>query len=58
MAFWVQVHDILIHYMSKVVAEDICSSIGEVCSFETHLMEERGCFVRVRVLVDVSRPLC
>lgn len=28
--FWVQVHDIPIHFMSKRVAESICNIIGEV----------------------------
>lgn len=57
-SFWVQVYDIPIRYMTKEVAEEICSSVGEVCRSETHLTEEGGCFVRVRVRVDVTQPLC
>ena len=44
--------------MSKEVAEDICSSMGEVGHPESHPTEEGGCCVRVRVKVDVTQPLC
>ena len=57
-SLWVQVYDIPIRYMTKEVAEEICSSVGEVCHSETHPTEEGGCFVRVRVKVDVTQPLC
>ena len=57
-SFWVQVYDIPIRYMTKEVAEEICSSVGEVCRSETHPTEEGGCFVQVRVRVDVTQPLC
>ena len=53
-----QVYDIPIRYITKEVAEDICSSVGEVCHLETHPTEEGGCFVRARVRVDVTQPLC
>ena len=57
-SFWVQVYDIPIRYMTKEVAEEICSSVGEVCHLETHPTEEGGSCVRVRVRVDVNQPLC
>ena len=44
--------------MSKEVAEDICSSMGEVGLLEFHPTEEGGRFVRVRVRLDVTKPLC
>ena len=44
--------------MTKEVAKEICSSMGEVCHSETHPTEEGGCFVCVRVKVDVTQPLC
>ena len=28
--FWVQVHDILVRFMTRKVAEEICDTIGEV----------------------------
>ena len=57
-SLWVQVYDIPIRYMTKEVAEEICSSVGEVCHSKTHPTEEGGCFVCVRVRVDVTQPLC
>ena len=57
-SFCVQVYDIPIRYMTKEVAEEICSLVGEVCRSKTHPTEEGGCFVRVRVKVDVTQPLC
>ena len=44
--------------MTEEVAEEICSSVGEVCHLETHPTEEGGYFVRVRARVDVTQPLC
>ena len=44
--------------MTKEVVEEICSCVGEVCHSETHPTEEGGCFVHVRVRVDVTQPLC
>ena len=57
-SLWVQVYDIPIRYMSKEVAEDIYSSMGEVGLSEFHPTEEGGCFVHVRVRLDVTKPLC
>ena len=56
-SFWVQVYDIPISYMTKEVAKDLCSSVGEVCRSNTQPTEEGGCFVQVRVRVDVTQPL-
>nr|XP_023920447.1 uncharacterized protein At4g02000-like [Quercus suber] len=57
-SLWVQVFDIPVRYMTKEVAEDICSSVGEVCLSKIHPTEVGGSFVRVRVRVDVTQPLC
>ena len=57
-SLWVQVFDIPVRYMSKETAEDICSSMGEVGLSEFHPSEEGGRFVRVRVRVDITKPLC
>ncbi|XP_065633017.1 uncharacterized protein At4g02000-like [Quercus suber] len=57
-SLWVQVFDIPVRYMTKEVAKDICSSVGEVCLSKTHPTEVGGSFVRVRIRVDVTQPLC
>ena len=54
--FWVQVYDIPIRFMNKVVAEGICLGIGEVCLSDPYEMEG-GNFMRVRVVIDISKPL-
>ena len=54
--FWVQVYDIPINFMNKMVAEGLCSGIGEVCSSNFSVMEG-GDHVHVRVILDISKPL-
>ena len=55
--FWVQVHEILVRFMNKAVAEGICKTMGEVSCSTKAPTEECGSFMRVRVLVDISHPL-
>ena len=43
--------------MNKMVAKGICSGIGEVCPSEFSIMEG-GDHVCVRVILDISKPLC
>ena len=54
--FWVQVYDIPFRFANKVVVEGICSSIGEICPSNFSVMEG-GDFMRVRVILDISKPL-
>ena len=54
-SFWVQVHDISVRFMNPKVAEGICSIVGTVPMAETEM--NGGSFMRVRVSVDVTRPL-
>ena len=57
-SFWVQVHDIPIRFMTREVAENICDTIGTVCRSIGGVDEDRGRFMRVKVKLDISLPLC
>lgn len=56
--FWVQVHDIPVRFMTRAVAKEICDTIGEVQKSTREVDEEGGHFIKVRVLIDISLPLC
>lgn len=56
--FWVQVHDIPIHFMTKAVAEEICVIVGDVCRLIGGVDEDGGSYIRVKVTLDISLPLC
>ncbi|XP_075665196.1 uncharacterized protein At4g02000-like [Castanea sativa] len=56
--FWVQVHGIPVRFMNKEVAEGLCETVGQVCHLHNAPTEDGGSFMRVRVLVDISLPLC
>ena len=58
MAFWVQVHEIPIRFMSKETAESICDIIGGVTRSVKAFVDEGGNFVCVRVVVDIAQQLC
>ena len=56
--FWVLVHDIPVRFRTKTIAEKICGAVGLV-NTNTDASEVMGDgFVRVRVAIDVSQPLC
>ena len=57
-SFWVQVHDIPIRFMNKTVAESICEFVGKVCHLIDEVDKEGGSFMRVKVTLDISLPLC
>ena len=56
--FWVQVHDIPFRYMTKQMAECLCDIIGEVQKSLGAVDDEGGHFMRVRVTLDLTLPLC
>ena len=58
MALWVQVHNIPLGYMDRVTAEEICSTVGKVVQTEGIRGSGGDGFIRVRVIVDISQPLC
>ena len=56
--FWIQVHDLPVRLQTRAVAEKICGTAGLVDknSEEGEIMGDG--FIRVRVKVDISKPLC
>ena len=44
--------------MNNRVAEGLCETAGQVCHLQSAPTEDGGSFMRVRVLVDISQPLC
>ena len=40
------------------MAEDICEIVGEVQKSARAVDDDSGLFIRVRVLIDISLPLC
>ena len=44
--------------MTKEVAENICDIIGEVQKSVDVVTDEGGHFIRVRVMIDNTLPLC
>lgn len=49
-------HGIPVKFMTTTVAESLCETVGQVQ--KQSQTEECGGFMRVRVLVDVTQPLC
>ena len=57
--FWIQIHDLPIRSSSLTVAKEIVSLAGVVDEGETEGEDpENYNFVRVRVAVDITKPLC
>lgn len=56
--FWVQVHDIRIQFRNRRVVENICEAIGKVNVMLDENKFEGDGFVRIRVTIDISKPLC
>ena len=55
-SFWVQVHNIPVRFMNQKMAEGICSTVGMVIR-KPDMEVDGGSFIRVRVSMDVTRPL-
>ena len=56
--FWVQVHEIPIRFRTQKIAEKIYETIGTVSRPTDNTEVEGDGFIRVRVRVDTSKPLC
>ncbi|XP_030970080.1 uncharacterized protein LOC115990383 [Quercus lobata] len=56
--FWIQVHDLPVWRLVTEVAEALCQSAGRVIQSKDRSEMECGDFMRIRVEVDVHKPLC
>lgn len=56
--FWVQVHGIPVKFMTKIVAESLCETVGQVQNQPPTRTEECRGFMQVRVLLDVTQLVC
>ena len=56
--FWVQVHEILVRFRTQKIAEKIYETIGTVSRPTDNTEVQGDGFIRVRVRVDISKPLC
>ena len=56
-AFWIQIHDLPFSLLTKEVALSLGATLGKVIKPADNSELQGGNFVRVRVVVDTSKPL-
>ncbi|XP_075645035.1 uncharacterized protein LOC142616027 [Castanea sativa] len=56
--FWVQVNDLPIRRMVTETVENLCKSVGRVIHSYDRSEIEYGDFMRVRLEIDIHKPLC
>ena len=55
---WVQIHDVSFKFMNKTVAVKLCEVVGVVCQNSEKGETDGGSFLRMKVVIDISKPLC
>ena len=53
---WVQVHDILVRFLNRKVAKDLCDVVGSICSIDDVIQMDGGSFMRVKLLLISINP--
>ena len=56
--FWIQLYGLPVKFMTMTVAETLCEPTGQTLTLLNTKTEVCGGFIRVRVMVDISQPLC
>ncbi|XP_030970995.1 uncharacterized protein At4g02000-like [Quercus lobata] len=56
--FWIQVHNIPPNYLDRETAKEISTTAGQVVSTKDNAESGGEGFIRVRVVVDVTQPIC
>ncbi|TXG46781.1 hypothetical protein EZV62_026075 [Acer yangbiense] len=54
---WVQIHNLPLMYMNRRAARSLAEEIGQVIEIPADAKECRGKFLRVKVRIDVNKPL-
>ena len=57
-SFWIQVHDVPFKFLTPGTAVEVGETIGTVSKQHDIFEIVGGTFLRVRVEVDITRPLC
>ena len=57
-SFWIQIHNLPYSLLSSEVANSLGATLGEVTLPKDQTEMRGGNFLRVRVAIDVSEPLC
>lgn len=55
---WIQIHDIPFKYMTEETVKEIRETIGPLIYPRDVLEWKGGMFLRIRVKIDTTRPLC
>lgn len=55
---WVQIYDVPIRFINKTVAEKLYGVIGTICPNINEGETDGGSFMRMKVIIDINKPLC